>query len=238
MSSGNVSSQGLAGGTPVLRVAPLPTIRRMASYLRVLRLARGEGQESISATQIAEELRLESIQVRKDLAYTGITGKPGVGFLVEELIGKIESFLNWDNNTDAVLVGAGHLGGALLGFDAFRRYGLSIVAAFDADPTKVGTQIHGKHVLSMEKLANLIQRMHIRMAILTVTADAAQSVADQLVAAGIEGIWNFVPVTLKVPDQVFVQNEDLFSGLAVLSVMLQHNRKKGDPQHPEAEADG
>lgn len=228
MSSEPLPSEAAAGRPPLLRVAPLPTIRRMASYLRILRRVRGEGQEAISGTQIAEELQLESIQVRKDLAYTGITGKPGVGFLVEELIGKIEAFLNWDNNTDAVLIGAGHLGGALLGFDAFQRYGLSIVAAFDADPDKVGTQIHDKHVLGMEKLANLIERMHIRMAILTVTADAAQSVADLVVDAGIEGIWNFVPVTLKVPERVFVQNEDLFSGLAVLSVMLQHNRRKDE----------
>ncbi|MFW6061269.1 MAG: redox-sensing transcriptional repressor Rex [Planctomycetota bacterium] len=200
--------------------APLPTIRRMPAYLHLLRRLGREGLQSVSGTQIARELRLEPIQVRKDLAHTGIAGKPGVGFVVDDLIDAIEAFLNWDNTTDAFLVGAGNLGTALMGYEGFARHGLNIVAAFDRDEQKIGTELHGKGVMDLDKLPNLAERMHVRMGILTVPPEAAQEAADLLVLAGIEGIWNFTPVTLNVPESVVVQNEDLSSGLAVLSVLL------------------
>lgn len=214
------------------KTAPLPTVRRLPVYLAILRDLHERGTEQVSATYIATELGLESIQVRKDLAHTGIVGKPGVGFTIVDLIEKIEAFLGWDNTTDAFLVGAGSLGTALLGYTGFKRYGLNIAAAFDADPEKVGQSIHGKRVLPMEKLGDLTGRMHIHMAILTVPAEAAQGVADTLVAAGIRAIWNFTAVSLKVPPQVIVQNTELSSELAVLSVMLAEARRKSLHSHP------
>lgn len=202
------------------RVAPIPTVRRMPAYLHLLKQLAAKGQETVSATQITEELAFESIQVRKDLAFTGIVGKPRVGYQVKSLIKFIEDFLGWNNNSDAFLVGAGCLGSALLGYGAFQDHGLTIVAGFDTDPAKIGTEVYGKEILGMDRFRDLVRRMHVRIGIICVPAGAAQRVADLMVDAGIEGIWNFTPVKLKVPENVVVQREDLSSGLAVLSVKL------------------
>jgi redox-sensing transcriptional repressor len=180
----------------------------------------------VSGTRIAEELGLDSIQVRKDFAYTGMVGKPGVGFDVPTVIGLIESFLGWDNTTDALLVGAGSLGTALMGYEGFQRFGLNIVAAFDNKREKTGLNIHGKQVLPMDKLLDLAQRMHIQLGIIAVPAEAAQGVANQLLEAGIAAIWNFAPVPLKVPPTIILQNTELSAELAVLSVMLSAMRRK------------
>ena len=200
--------------------APLPTIRRLPSYLRVLRRMQEQGREFISSTQMAEELKLEAIQIRKDLAVTGVEGKCRVGYQVPDLIDAIESFLGWDNLTDAFLVGAGSLGTALIGYQGFEHRGLNIVAAFDTDPYKIGRVIHGKDVFPLDKLPDLARRMHIHMAVITTPAAAAQAVADLLVSADIRAIWNFAPTKIHVPESVVVQNEDLSAGLAVLSVRL------------------
>ena len=120
------------------KIASLPTIRRLPSYLHVIENARQDGHEFISGTVIAEELDLEPIQVRKDLAITGIVGKPRIGFPVQELIDAIYSFLHWNQDHRAVIVGAGSLATALMGYEEFPRRGLSIVAGFDVTPEKVG----------------------------------------------------------------------------------------------------
>jgi redox-sensing transcriptional repressor len=202
------------------KTIPLPTIRRMPNYLRVTRDFLEEGKEWISTTDFSEILGLKPIQVRKDLAFTGLAGKPRLGFEVSLLIKAITDLLGWNNSTDAILVGAGALGSAILGFKGFPEHGLNIVAAFDANPALVGTEIHGKTVFSLEKLDNLVLRMGITMGIITVPEAVGQETADHLVKVGIRGIWNFSPVTLRVPDDVIVQREDLSSGLAVLSVKL------------------
>lgn len=200
------------------KVGSLATVKRLPSYLYMLRQLEEAGREVVSSTHLAEKLKLESIQVRKDLAVTGITGKPKVGYHVPSLIRAIEEFLGWDNDTDAFLVGAGNLGSAILGYGGFIRHGLNIAAAFDVDENKIGRTIRGKEVFPLDKLANLANRMRVHMGIITVPADAAQDVADRMVAAGIFAIWNFSPTTLEVPEDVVVQNEDLASGLAILSV--------------------
>lgn len=202
------------------KIAPQPTIRRIPSYLRILYEYQAEGNQWISATDIAERLSLKPIQVRKDMSFTGITGKPKKGFLIEDLITSIRNFLGWTRASDAVIVGTGALGSALLGYKSFSYQGLNIVAAFDKDPDRVGKTIRGMKVLSMEELPDLVSRMHIRIGIITVPSEAAQEVADVLVSAGIEGIWNFSPTKLNTPPSVVVQKEDLCSGLAVLSVKM------------------
>jgi redox-sensing transcriptional repressor len=208
------------------KVGSLPTIRRLPAYLHLLRQVSQNGRDVISSEHIAGMLKLEAIQVRKDLSITGIAGKPKIGYYVPTLITAIEEFLGWDNTTDAFLVGVGNLGSALMGYQGFALTGLNILAAFDIDEDKVGQEIHGKQVFDLEKLPDLTQRMHINIGIITVPAAAAQQVADLLVAAGIKAIWNFTPVNLEVPDGVVVQNEDLASGLAVLSVKLAKVLKK------------
>lgn len=200
--------------------ASLPTIKRLPSYLHVIENAAEEGKEFISGTVIAEELELEPIQVRKDLAVTGIIGKPRIGFPVEELVEAINTFLDWNRRHAAVIVGAGHLGSALMGYAEFPRHGLYIAAAFDSDPGKIGRSINGVPVYSTDELASRLRESGAHLAVLTVPSPHAQAVADRLVDSGITAIWNFTNVKIKVPKGVLVQKEDLSSGYAVLSVKL------------------
>ncbi len=205
------------------KVPKIPSIRRLANYLHLLKKMREDSKEHVSTTLLAKETHLEPIVVRKDLEITGISGQPGVGYRVDHLIAAIEKFIGWNNTSEAFIVGAGSLGRALLGYKGFESHGLKVLAAFDCDPSKTDTEIHGVPVFEMEKLPNLAARLNIRMAILCVPEKSAQSCADMLVSAGIKGIWNFSPVNLKVPAGVVVQNEDLASSLAVLSFKLSKN---------------
>jgi redox-sensing transcriptional repressor len=193
----------------------------MPSYLNIIRQIQREGYEFISGTLIAQELNLEPIQVRKDLAITGITGRPRKGYPVNELVSAIERFLGWSTTRDAVLVGAGNLGTALMGYQDFQFHGLFLIAAFDIDPHKIGKRIHGVPILSVDTMELQIGSFGAKTAILTVPSSQAQGIATILVSAGIQGIWNFTNVKLKVPDTVSVQNEDLTSGYAMLCVMMQ-----------------
>ena len=202
------------------KLPKLPSIRRLPGYLALARELRSRGESVVSTTFLAEELKLESIVVRKDLAMTAVAGQPGVGYRLDEMISEIEKFLNWNNSTDAFLVGAGALGTALLGYSGFEEHGVRIVAAFDADEKKIGSEIYGKKDFNMDSLVNLGQRMKVNLGILCVPSDQAQSCADRMVAAGIKAIWNFSSRTLKVPPHIVVQKETLASGLAVLSVKL------------------
>ncbi len=174
----------------------------------------------VSCSLIGRDLGLVPVQVRKDLQYTGIIGRPKTGYSVTELLRSIETFLGWNNVNEAFLVGAGNLGTALLGHERFSKFGLRIVAAFDTDPEKVGQWIHEKAVLPLDKLADLAPRMSIHLGIITTPADVAQAVANEMVKGGIQAIWNFAPVKLRVPEHIIVHNEDLYSSLASLSWKL------------------
>ena len=213
-----------------VRTFPEPTLRRLPAYHRFLKTLAARGRPVVSCTHIAEELRLDPTQVRKDIQVTGIVGKPKVGYVVGELIDAIETFLGWKNSSDAFLVGVGHLGTALLGYDGFKGFGLNIVAAFDNAPGKVGSLVHGRQVLPIEDLADLSQRMHILIGILTVPAETAQSLADLMVFGGIRAIWNFTPVRLHLPPAIIVENVQLSASLAVLSNKLAESLKADLPQ--------
>ncbi len=202
------------------KLGSLPTIKRLPSYLHVVEAAKQEGMEYISGTVIAEELELEPIQVRKDLAVTGIVGKPRRGFPVDELMHAITAFLRWDRETPAILVGAGHLGSALLGYVEFPKHGLNIIAAFDTNEAKIGRTINETPVYPVERLQQIISEHSIEVAILTVPNRHAQEMTDLLVSAGITAIWNFTNHKIKAPEKVVVQKEDLSSGYAVLSVKI------------------
>lgn len=197
-----------------------PSLRRLPRYYEYLKALATSGQEVISAAQISRDLELDATQVRKDLAATGLRGKPKVGHRMSDLIEAIERFLRWDNVTEAFLAGAGSMGTALLGSDRLLHHGIRIVAAFDVDPIKIGHPIHGCEVLPIAKLPGLAQRMGIPIGIITTPAHAAQAVAEFMLDGGIRAIWNFAPVRLTVPRGVIVQNEDLYSGIAVLSRRL------------------
>ena len=197
-------------------MVPIPTLRRLPRYYQYLAQLRDAGQEQVSAAHMAEVLGVHHTQVRKDLAITGSQGRPKTGHRVAELMASIESFLHWDNHSEAFLVGAGSLGTALLKYPGFEQAGARIVAAFDQDPAKAGTKVGDIPILPMDKLASLTTRMHIGIGILTVPAEAAQATADLMVQAGMRAIWNFAPVTLDLPDDVAVENLELFTSLSLL----------------------
>ncbi|RKX69260.1 MAG: redox-sensing transcriptional repressor Rex [Spirochaetes bacterium] len=199
--------------------ASIPTIRRLPSYLQVVKRYKSEGFTVISGTVIAEELELEAIQVRKDLAVTGIVGKPRVGYPVVKLISAIEKFLNWDRGCRAIVVGAGNLGSALMGYQELKDHGLTLVAAFDMSIDRIGPRDNAPTVYPMNEMPEIVTKKEARLAIITVPAKVAQEVCDNLVAAGIKRIWNFTNVRLRVPDGVLVMQEDLSSGYAVLTVL-------------------
>jgi redox-sensing transcriptional repressor len=208
-------------GADVIKPIPEPTLRRLPIYHQYLKRMHGErNQDYISCTQIGNDLNILPIQVRKDLQVADAVGKPKLGYSVTELIETIGDFLGWNNTTDAYLVGVGNLGSALLGYHGFKEYGLNIIAAFDVDGSKVGSQVRGKMIFDVAKLPDMIRRMSIKIGILTVPASCAQEQADIMVKAGIHAIWNFSPVKISVPPDVIVQHENLASSLGVLSKKL------------------
>jgi len=215
----SLSNDGTARGveTPA---APQASVRRLPQYHHLLIELSTQGISQVSCTTIGKALNLVPVQVRKDLQYTGIIGKPKTGYSVTELIRSIESFLGWNKVNEAFLVGAGNLGTAILGHERFSKYGLRIVAAFDTDPSKIGSQIHGRDVVSLDKMADLARRINIHLGIITAPSEVAQKVADEMVKAGMLAIWNFAPVRLRVPPHIFVHNEDLYASLASLSCKL------------------
>jgi redox-sensing transcriptional repressor len=202
------------------RIVSEPTLKRLPLYHRFLKEWQAAGHETVSCTDIGQDLGLDPTQVRKDLESVGAAGRPRIGYGLIGLIEALEQFLGWNNVNDAFLVGAGSMGSALLGYRKFEQCGLKIVAAFDLDPSKIGTLIHGKHVLSLDKLANLAERMHILIGIITVPAAEAQAVADLMIAGGVRAIWNFAPTRLRAPEHVIIHNEDLYCSLAALSQKL------------------
>lgn len=210
------------------KIPAAPSIRRLPSYLHIIQNVIKDGSEYISGTVIANELNLEPIQVRKDLAITGIIGKPKRGYPVKELIAAIEHFLGWDSSRNAVLLGAGNLGAALIGYGGFRDHGLNLVAAFDKNPEKIGKKIAGVEIFSYDAVSEKIKKSGAKLAILSVPSADAQETADKLIKDGIKAIWNFTNIKLKVPDHVVVQKEDLSSGYAMLCVMIQADALEKD----------
>ncbi len=193
------------------------TLRRLPIYLGYLRDRR---DPRVSATTVAGALRLSEVQVRKDLAAISDGGRPGVGYETEALIRDIERYLGYDGELKAVLVGAGNLGRALLGYEGFRKCGLRIIAAFDADAALFGRTIAGRAVYPMAALAGICHAEEAKLGIITVPDAAAQEALNRLVESGIRAIWNFAPARLRAPEGVVIQNENLVASLTVLSRRL------------------
>lgn len=204
-----------------LRTISTQALKRMPYYIQYLKELQKQNIKVVSALTIAKNLDLKEIQVRKDFASISTTkGKPRAGFNVDELIYNMENFLGYHNVDDAVLVGVGLLGKALLCYRGFEKMGMNIVTAFDVDPGIVGTEVNGKKVLPAGKISELCRRMNIHIGIITVPVEQAQVVCDQLVAGGVRAIWNFAPAHLSVPQNVLVQHENMAASLALLSKHL------------------
>lgn len=196
------------------------TLKRLPLYLNHLKSLDREKTKIIASPAIARALNLNEVQVRKDLAAIKSGGRPRTGYLLEKLIADLEAYLGYSNINEAVLAGTGHLGRSLLSYKGFDSYGLNIVVGFDTDENVIGAEIAGKKVLPLEKLPGLCQRMHINIGIITVPVESAQAVCNLMVEAGIKAIWNFAPVTLDVPEDILVQNENMASSFAILSKHL------------------
>ena len=200
-------------------------LKRLPGYLAYLKSLPEDAPDHISATALANALGMGQVQVRKDLAMVSDGGRPKIGYQRERLVEDIEQFLGYDNTTDAVLIGAGKLGQALMGYKGFDEYGLNILAAFDSKPSISQTE-EGKPVYHIDQLPQFCRSHMVLMGIITVPAEHAQSVADKLIAGGIKAIWNFAPTHLDVPAGILVQNENMATSLAVLSVHLQAQIKE------------
>ena len=194
------------------------TLQRLPMYLSYIQGLPEDAPKNISATTIAEALQLNDVQVRKDLASVSSSGKPKVGYNVKDLIAELEAFLGYNDIDNAVIVGAGSLGKALLNYSGFKAYGLNIIAAFDLceEPTE----------FPIAQLGSFCRKVNVHIGIITVPASSAQEICDLLVESGIRAIWNFAPVHLVVPDGILVQNENMASSLALLSNHLREQMKK------------
>lgn len=195
-------------------------LKRLPGYLAYLKTISDTGSPYISATALAAALKMGEVQVRKDLAMVSHGGRPKIGYVREKLIDDIEQFLGYDNTTDAVLVGAGKLGQALCGYSGFKAYGLNILAAFDIQPSAQYTQ-DGIPIYPMDQLQSFCKTNKVLMSIITVPAQYAQEVCDQLIECGIKAIWSFATSHLEVPQGILVQYENMATSLAVLSMHLQ-----------------
>jgi redox-sensing transcriptional repressor len=214
---------------------PNPAVRRLSLYLRQLMAFKRKDRRTVSSKQLGESLHLTDAQVRKDLAYFGQFGHPGIGYRVDDLIQQVRKILGTDKIWNVVLVGAGNLGRALMAYNGFDAKGFHLVAVFDSDSAKIGkrqgpfsTQTGSEAagegrffvVQPLSQLKSVIEKEGIRLAILAVPADAAQDVADQCVEAGIRGLLNFAPISLSLPPDIAINAVDLAVQLEQLSFQV------------------
>lgn len=196
---------------------PKATLGRLPQYLQYLKSLPDVKGSTISSTAIAKVLSLGDVQVRKDLASVSGAGKPKVGYERQKLICDIERHLGHESLTNAVLVGAGKLGRALLDYDGFDEFGVKIIAGFDCNEKTISVEKNGKEILPIKSIGSFCKENRVKLGIITVGQGSAQSVCDMLVESGIEAIWNFAPCQLKVPPHVLLKQENLALSLAHLN---------------------
>ncbi|MDD3235249.1 MAG: redox-sensing transcriptional repressor Rex [Candidatus Cloacimonetes bacterium] len=199
---------------------PLSTIKRLPQYLEVLRQLKRAGLKEVSAAKISVFSDVHQTLVRKDISFTKVASNPRSGYNVDQLYTAIEALLNWSDTSPSYLVGVGHLGSALLGYQEFAQKGLSIVAGFDNSPELINTVVHRIPVYSALDFTAMALKENIRIGIITVPPESAQLIADIMVHSGIKAIWNFTPQKIIVPADIIVEYVDMFASLAVLSRRL------------------
>lgn len=204
------------------------SVGRFSLYLRHLHSLQGEGTATVSSGQIGEALGITDAQVRKDLAYLGNLGQPGIGYRTPDLIQALRVRLGVDRTWNVVVVGVGNLARALLRYRGFEQQGFKFVALFDAEPAKVGEEIDGLKVFAMTEMAGVIKQQSAELGVVAVPAAAAQEVADALVAAGVKGILNFAPTVLRLPQGVSLTNVDLAVQLEQLAFQVHWAQTTGE----------
>lgn len=208
---------------------PEPTLRRLPWYLAYVSLLRSRKARTVSSTAIARATGVEASQIAKDLSYINVRGKTRIGYDVATLERALRSYLGFDADHHAVMIGVGSLGGALIADSGLKRYGLDIVAGFDIRPEVIGTVIGAAPIFHIERLAEMRRALEADIAVVAVPVESAQEVAGVAVDAGIRAIWNFTPVRLHTPAGIVVQNTSIYSSLAVM-----YNRLDDALQHPQA----
>ncbi|MWC28507.1 redox-sensing transcriptional repressor Rex [Paenibacillus sp. MMS18-CY102] len=203
-------------------------VRRLPVYLQVLNELTMREVHTVSSQELGRKLNLNPAQIRKDLAYFGEFGRKGIGYDVDYLIEKIRQILNLDKTHYAALIGAGNLGHALCNYNTYIKDDVQITAVFDANPNKIGSTINGLTVQPMEALSEQIRAQRIRIGIITVPASEAQNVANELVSAGVDGILNFAPAILKVPDEVRIHHANFTTELLSLAYYIENERLERD----------
>lgn len=196
---------------------PRATVERLPLYYRCLdKMETFEHLDVVSSKDLGGKLGIPSTQVRKDLSYYGEFGRRGVGYDVSDLKRSVGKILGVDRLWPAVLIGAGNLGRALVGYEGFTKMGLKIVEVLDADLSKIGNRVGNIIVKSIKDMEKVVEENNIEIGIMTVPAASAQDVADKMVNAGIRSIWNFAPHRLNLPENIVVRNEDLAVGIVSL----------------------
>lgn len=211
------ASSTLSSATPELRDIPQATVTRLAAYLRVLALLVDEGTHIVSSEELAAASGVGSAKLRKDLSFLGPNGVRGVGYDVSRLRGRIEQTLGLDRGHKVVLVGVGNLGQALAGYGGFERRGFEVVGLFDVDPDVIGTRLGSLDVRHIDDLDPTCRELEATIGVIATPDDAAQTVCDQLVAAGLDCILSFSAAALVVPEHVEMRRVDLAVEMQVLS---------------------
>lgn len=205
---------------------PEPTLRRLPWYLSNVKLLKQKGERYVSSTQISKEINIDASQIAKDLSYVNISGRTRVGYEVDTLIAVLEDFLGFTNIHKAFLFGVGSLGGALLRDSGLNHFGLEIVAAFDVNPSLVGTTLNGIPIFHSDEFEKKMQQYNVNIGVLTVPIEIAQRITDMMVAGGVKAVWNFTPFRIRVPENIVVQNTSLYAHLAVMFNRLNFNEIK------------
>lgn len=202
-------------------ILPEPTIRRLPWYLSYVRMLDNLHVDYVSSTQISKELNVQSSQIAKDLSFLNVKGKTRIGYEVKSLVTELEDFLGFSRHHDAVVIGTGSLGTALMQDHGLEHYGLNIVAGFDVRPEVIGQKLGGLPVYDINDLPAWQKKHHVSIAILTVPVDHAQETADRVIASGMTAIWNFTPYRIKAPQDIVIANTSIYAHLAIIYNRMQ-----------------
>ena len=207
-------------------ILPEPTIRRLPWYLSFVRVLDLLHVEYVSSTQISKELNVQSSQIAKDLSFLNIRGKTRIGYEVRSLLVELEEFLGFNRQHDAVVIGTGSLGAALMQDHGLAHYGLNIVAGFDVRSEVIGKHLGGLPVLDINELVPWQREHRVSIAILTVPVERAQETADLAIASGVRALWNFTPYRIKAPEDVVIANTSIYAHLAIIYNRMQNTNNE------------
>lgn len=197
-------------------ILPEPTLRRLPWYLAYVRLLDNLHVENVSSTQISKELNVDASQIAKDLSFLNIKGKTRIGYDVHMLVKELADFLGFKKKHNAVVIGAGSLGAALMQDKGLSQYGLNIVAGFDVNPDIIGTQLGDIPVYDMAQLKERQQELEAHIAILTVPVEHSQEAANLAIECGLKALWNFTPFRIKAPADIVIANTSIYAHLAII----------------------